>query len=194
MTGRDLLELQLAGSFNLLRERLDGLSEPEWTARSISGTSLPGFTFWHAARIIDWAVHCAIQGVPEIADRPEWQPLRAAEFAYGAGITSAEADQVAHSVSRQQVRDYLGAVQPKALEWLRGQRDADLDRVPEFEAHQRVKPRYLTPSVWAEVSDFVGKPAWQILARPCIAHIRVHAGEIDILVQASRTGNPSPAN
>jgi DinB family protein len=191
MTGRDLLEMQLAGSFNMLRERMEKLTEPEWTARAIPGTSVPGFTLWHAVRIIDWGVHCAIQGVPEIADRPEWRDLRAAEFAYGAGITSQEADQVAQSVSRSQVRGYLDAVQPAALDWLKQQRDADLDRVPEFEAHQGVKPRYRTPPVWAEVSDFVGKPTWQILARPCISHIRVHAGEVDTLLQVMRVANPS---
>ena len=191
MTGRDLLEMQLAGSFNMLRERMEKLTEPEWTARAIPGTSLPGFTLWHAARIIDWGVHCAIQGVPEIADRPEWRDLGAAEFAYGAGITSQEADQVAQSVSRSQVRGYLDAVQPAALGWLKQQRDGDLDRVPEFEAHQGVKPRYRTPPVWAEVSDFVGKPTWQILARPCISHIRVHAGEVDTLLQVMRVANPS---
>ena len=191
MTGRDVLQMQLAGSFNMLRERLDMLSDPEWSARAIPGTNLPGFTLWHAARTIDWGVHCAIQGVPEIADRPEWRDLHAAEFAYGAGITSQEADQVAQSISRHQVRGYLDAVQPAALDWLKAQLDGDLERVPEFEAHQGVKPRYRTPPVWAEVSDFVGKPAWQILARPCISHVRGHAGEIDILRQASRVGNPS---
>ncbi|TMD84707.1 MAG: DinB family protein [Chloroflexi bacterium] len=191
MTGRDVLAMQLAGSFNMLRERLDMLSEQEWTARAIPGTNLPGFTLWHALRTIDWGVHCAIQGVPEVADRPEWRNLHASEFVYGAGITSQEADKVAHLVSRDQVRDYLGAVQPAALDWLKQQSDGDLDRVPDFEAHQRVKPRYLTPPVWAEVSDFVGKPTWQILARPCISHIRVHAGEVDIQRQASRVGNAS---
>src|SRR5213082_1248547 len=100
MTGRDVLEMQLAGSFNMLRERLDMLSDAQWATRAIPGTNLPGFTVWHAARTIDWGIHCAIQGVPEIADRPEWRQLRATELAYGAGIAAAEADSVAHSVNR----------------------------------------------------------------------------------------------
>src|SRR2546430_13984024 len=109
--------------------------------------------------------------------------MGAADFAYGAGITAQEADQVAQSVSRHQVRGYLDAVQAAALAWLKARRDGDLDTVPEFEAHQGVKPRYRTPPVCAEVSDFVGKPAWQILARPRILHIRVPAGWVYILVQ-----------
>ncbi len=189
MTGKDVLEMQLTGSFNLLRDRLATVSDQEWIAREIPGTSLLGFTFWHAARTIDWAIHCAIQGVPEVGDRPEWRGMHAAELAYGAAITAEEADWVARSISRSDVLSYLGAVSEAALGWLRGRNDGDLDRVSDFEAHQRVKPRYLSAPIWNEVRDFVGVPTWQILARPCISHIRVHAGEIDILLQSLRAGH-----
>ena len=186
MTGKDVLQMQLTGSFNILQERLATVSDREWTARDIPSVSLPGFTFWHAARIIDWGIHCAIQGVPEVADRPEWRGLLADQLAYGAGITSDEADGVAQSVRRDDLSGYLDAVKDAGLGWLGSQTDTDLDRVPDLEAHQRVKPRYLTPPVWDEVSGLAGKPAWQILARPCISHIRVHAGEIDVLLQSLR--------
>lgn len=191
MTGKDVLQMQLNGSFNLLRERLESMSDEEWTTRGIAGSNKLGFFVWHAARIIDWGVHCAIQGVPEIADRAEWTALRGTELAYGAGITTEEADQVADSVSREQVRGYLAALQPAALGWLSQQSDRDLDRVPDFKAHQQAKARYLTPPVWEEVSDFVGLPTWQILARPCISHIRVHAGEVDTLLKAIRAKTPA---
>ena len=190
MKGKDVLEMQLAGSFNMLKERLATVSDDEWTSRDIPGTSLVGFTFWHAARTIDWGIHCAIQGVPEVADRPEWRRMRAADLAFGAGITPAEADGIAQSLSRTDVEAYLDAVKAAALGWLRDRSDADLDRVPDFEAHQRVKPRYLTPPVWNQVSDLAGRPVWHILARPCISHIRVHAGEIDILLASVRARAP----
>jgi hypothetical protein len=186
MTGRDVLEMQLTGSFNILRDRLGTVTDDEWTTRAVPRTSLVGFTFWHAARTIDWGIHCAIQGVPEVADGAEWRQLRAAELAYGAGITQAEADDVAHAVSRTDVAQYVEDLKTAALGWLRDRTDSDLDRVPDLEAHQRVNPRYLTPSVWAEVKDLAGLPTWQILARPCISHIRVHAGEIDTLRQVMR--------
>jgi DinB family protein len=191
MTGKDVLQMQLNGSFNLVRDRLESMSDEEWTTRGIAGSNKLGFTLWHAARIIDWGVHCAIQGVPEVADRPEFEALRGNELAYGAGITAAEADQVADSISRDEVRAYLAALQPAALGWLGQQGDTDLDRVPDFKAHQEVKARYLTPPVWAEVSDFVGVPVWHILARPCISHIRVHTGEVDMLLQAIRAKTPA---
>jgi DinB superfamily len=186
MTGKDVLEMQLTGSFNILQERLSTVSDREWTTRDIPGTSLVGFTFWHATRTIDWTIHCAIQGVPEVADRPEWSRLGAAELAFGAGITQTEADGVAKSVSRTDVGGYLDAVRESALGWLRERSDADLDRVPDMQAHQRVKPRYLTPPVWDQVGDLASRPTWQILARPSISHIRVHAGEIDILLASLR--------
>ncbi len=188
MTGKAVLEMQLTGSFNLLRDRLTTVSDQEWIAREIPGTSLLGFTFWHAARTIDWAINCAIQGVPEVADRPEWRGMRADELSYGAAITAEEADGVARSISRSDVLSYLGAVREGAVSWLRDKDDSDLDQVPDFEAHQRVKPRYLSAPVWNEVRDFVGVPTWQFLARPCISHIRVHAGETDIVLQSLRAG------
>ena len=186
MTARDVLLMQLNGSCNMLRERLESMTDHEWNGRAIPGTSKPGFIVWHGARIIDWGVHCAIQGVSEVADRPEWRGLLAAELAYGAGITDEEADQVPVSVSRDQVLAYLRAVQPAALTWLDGLSDTDLERVPDLEANQRARPRYLSAPVWAEVSSLVGLPAWHILARPCIAHIRVHVGEVDTLLRAIR--------
>lgn len=176
----------------MLRERLDTITDDEWTARVIPGTSLLGFALWHAARTIDWGVHCAIQGAPEVANRPEWKALRASEYAYGAGITDDEADRLAHSVTKNQVGGYLDALRPAVLGWFAKQSDGDLDSVPDLEAHQRGKPRYLEPAVWAEVSDLAGEPVWQILARPCISHIRVHAGQVDILRQALRV--PSKLN
>jgi hypothetical protein len=48
MTGKDVLEIQLTGSFNMLHERLATVSDQEWIDREIPETSLVGFTFWHA--------------------------------------------------------------------------------------------------------------------------------------------------
>lgn len=193
MSTVQVLQLQLNGSFNLLMELIDSMSDADWGSRAVPGTSKPGFTVWHGARIIDWGVHCAIQGVPELADRPEWAQLRGRELAYGAGITEAEADGVPESISPQQVRAYLSALKPVALGWLDRQSDAELDAIPSFQVHQQSNPRYLSPSVWAEVETLDGIPAWQILARPCVSHIRVHAGEVRTLLQMMRAVRASPA-
>jgi hypothetical protein len=186
MTGKDILQMELTGSLNLLQEHIQAVSDQEWSARAIPEGNMLGFTLWHTARIIDWGIHCAIQGVPEVADRPEWRRLLASEAAYGAGIPAELAARVAKSVSREDVGGYLGAVRLAGLAWLKDVNEADLDRVPDLYEHQQANPRYVDPAVWAEVSSLAGLPAWHILARPCIMHIRLHIGEIDLTLQAVR--------
>jgi hypothetical protein len=186
MRARDLLEFQLNGSFNLLAERLEKTTDEEWVRRAIPGTNLVGFIIWHGVRTIDWAVHTAVRGVPEVAAGARWAGRLEQRFAYGSGITLEEADLAARGVGREVVREYLAEVRGAVMGWLRGVDDAELERVPAMKEQQRVDPHYLQPEVWAEVSSMEGIPAWQILARPSMSHIRVHAGEIDTLLQALR--------
>src|SRR5436190_284722 len=101
MNGTAVIRMLLNGSFNMIQERLDGMTDEEWRERALPGTSKLGFILWHCTRILDWTVHCAFQGVPE-------------------------------------------------------------------------------------VEDLNGLPTWQILVRPCGAHIRRHMGEYDVLMQALR--------
>jgi hypothetical protein len=186
LKGSDVLEMQLGGSFNLLDQRLADVSDKEWVRRAIHGTSLPGFVLWHAARTIDWAIQCGIRGVAEVASAPEWQSIGADRWAYGAGISDVEADEVASATSRDLVRRYLAAVKSASLDWFKTQADAELDRVPDLEEHSRINPRYVSEAVWSEVSDLAGRPTWQILARPAISHVRVHVGEVDTLLKGLR--------
>ena len=69
------------------------------------------------------------------------------------------------------------------------------DRRPEVQLRYWNVPLITTkpggPAVWAEVDNFVGLPAWHILARPCISHIRVHAGEVETLLHAIRLAAPA---
>jgi hypothetical protein len=187
MTGKDVLRVQLDGSFNLIQARLEGLSDEEWNRRALAGTSKLGFILWHCARIVDWTVHSALGGQPEVADSPEWRERFPRNALYGAGIPESVADALAGTTTRRQVIDYLGEVRAAATEWLGRQTEADLDaRVP-LKANQASRPDYLEPDVWTEVADLDGLPAWQFLARPAISHIRVHAGEFDVLLKALRS-------
>jgi len=112
--------------------------------------------------------------------------MLASEAAYGAGVSTEEAERVASTVHKDDVRQYLAAVRDASLTWLTNTQPADLDQVPDLLGHQEANRRYLDPPVWAEVSSLAGLPAWQILARPCISHIRVHGGEIDMALQVVR--------
>ena len=187
MNGTAVIQMLLNGSFNMLQERLGAMTDEEWGQRALPGTSKLGFILWHCARIIDWTVHCAFQGVPEVADRAEWRERFAPEACYGAGIPDALADRVVDSTSRTDVALYLGEVKIEVGEWFARQNDQTLDAVPPMKANQAGRPGYLDPSVWAEVADLNGLPTWQILARPCGAHIRRHMGEYDVLLQALRS-------
>jgi hypothetical protein len=187
MTGTDVLGLQLDASFNLIQGRLDVLSDEEWSARALPETSKPGFILWHAARILDWAIHSALQGAAEVADRPRWRDQFTPGALYGAGIPNAVADTLAESVDRGDVINYLNEVRPAVMDWFKHQTDATLDAKVQLRANQQYRSEYLEPSVWAEVASLDGLPAWQFLTRPCISHIRVHVGEFDVLLNVIRS-------
>ena len=187
MSGRDVLRFQLAGTFNLLAARLEGVSEVEWTARALPGTSRVGFILWHCARTIDWAVHRGIRGVAQLAELPAWSGVAVLDGLAGFGISGDLADRIPELVSREQVAAYVAGLRDAALAWLDEQSDRDLDRVPDLRANHATAPGYLEPSPWAEVQDLAGEPAWHYLARPSIGHVRAHLGEVDVLLRVLRS-------
>jgi hypothetical protein len=186
--GTDVLGALLKGSFGMLEERARDAREDEWHARAVPGTNKPGFILWHCARILDWTVNLAIQGVPEVAASVPWVDRFPLEAGAGFGITQSLADRIAETVSAQELSGYLAGVRNGALEWFGRQTDDSLDLVPSMRANQQLQPFYLEPQVWAEVSDLDGLPAWQLLMRPAGAHIRRHVGEYDLLVEVLREG------
>ena len=192
MNGTAVIQMLLNGSFTMIHERLDEMTDEEWSERALPGTSQLGFILWHCSRIIDWTVQCALQGVPELADRPEWRARFLQEACYGAGIPDAVADRVVASTNRTEVALYLGEVKAAVGEWFAHQTDQTLDAVPPMKANQAGRPGYLDPAVWAEVEDLNGLPMWQVLVRPCGAHIRRHMGEYDVLLGALRAGAVTP--
>src|SRR3989475_11910909 len=117
MTGVAVLRVLLSGSFGMVQERLDAISDQEWNQRAFPSTSKPGFILWHCARILDWTIHSAIQGVPEVADLPQWQARFPREAHYGAGIPDAVADGVVATASKDTTAEYLGEVKKAALGW-----------------------------------------------------------------------------
>jgi hypothetical protein len=186
MTGIDILRLQLLGSFNLIRERIDAASGDAWTQTAVPGTSRAGFTLWHCARTIDWAVHTAVRGVPEVADGPRWTDRLAPDALFGAGIPDQVAESVPERVSPATLIEYLDELQPAVLDWLASQTPETLDAPVDLRGHQSARPEYLAPAVWGQVASLDGLPAWQVLTRPAMSHIRIHIGEVDVLTQLAR--------
>ena len=182
MRGVDLLRMQLLGSCNLVAEHALP-AEPRWTARAFDGASRPGFVLWHCARIIDWGVHTVVRDVPELGSAPQWRDRVRYDMGHGAGLTDEEADSVAAAVGAADIVDYASALRQTIAGWLDTVDDADLDAIPDLRARNAVHPRYVTPEAWQEIEGLEGLPAWQVLARPCGAHIRVHIGELETLAQ-----------
>lgn len=186
MDAKGLLEFQINGSFRLLTELADGASDAEWTARPFPTANLVGFTVWHGARTIDWAVNCVMRGARELADEANWQDIKVAGAVFGAGASREVADAVAREVPRTRVSAYLVALRQNVVAWLAALPNGDLLRPVDLKARHAAKPEYMTPPVWAELENLDGIPAWQFLARPCVSHIRVHYGEVATELEALR--------
>ena len=188
---KPILEFQVNGSFNILKQTIEGMTDEEWTSRPYPSANLVGFTAWHSLRTIDWAINTAIRGVPEMAADPEWRDVKPDGAYFGAGVSKEEADAIARKVSRSLMTGYLEALRAQAMSWLRALPSDDLDQPvdlksaggPEADHHQSV--------VWAEVEDLDGIPTWQFLARPCVSHIRVHYGEMTSQLEAMRASAPA---
>ncbi len=183
---KPLLRFQLNGSINGLREFASKVADDEWTSRPFDGANLIGFTVWHAARTIDWAVNCVLRDRPELVEGPEWKDIRRPEAFFGAGATREAADDVARTVPRQRVVDYLAAIGPEALAWLDSTPQEWLDQPVDLKSDRSRDRGYVDEPVWSAIEDLHGIPRWQFLARPGISHIRVHYGEMTSQLESLR--------
>jgi hypothetical protein len=186
VTGVDILTMQLVGSCKLVAKQADE-AEPYWKQRAFAKASLPGFVAWHCARIIDWGVHTVVRNVAELASEPQWCDRLRYEMGHGAGLSDADADDIAGTVRPHDVIEYASALRDGIVSWLDATDGVELDQVPDLRARNQEHPLYLTPSAWEEIKGLEGIPAWQLLARPCISHIRVHSGEVETLTQLLRS-------
>lgn len=186
MDVKPLLQFQLNGSFNLLGELAEGASDEEWRSRAHPDANLVGFTVWHCARTIDWAINAVLRGSSELVEDAGWSRVCAPAARFGAGASKAEADAVANEVSREGTVAYLTALKAAALDWLSSTPAEDLDRPIDLKARLVGHPEYLGAEVWEEIADLDGIPSWQFLARPAISHIRVHYGEVRAQLEAMR--------
>lgn len=181
--------MQLRSSCGLIAER-SRAAAPQWAERAFAGASLPGFVVWHCARIIDWGVNAVVRREPEVATTDRWRERIGYERGHGAGLTLSDADLAAAAMTPGDVTAYATDLMTVIDGWMSTVTDADLDREVDVHAACATNPRYETPAAWAEVENLDHLPAAQFLVRPCVAHIRVHMGELDTLlaVLTARSG------
>jgi hypothetical protein len=186
VNGVDILTMQLIGSCNLVAAQAEEAA-PCWDQRAFAKASLPGFVEWHCARIIDWGVNTVVRNVPELASQPQWRDRVRYEMGHGAGLSDLDADDIAATVAARDVTEYALSLSDGIASWLDATEASELDQVPDLRARNQDHPRYRTPTAWEEIKNLQGIPAWQFLGHACIAHIRVHSGQVDALTQLLRS-------
>lgn len=184
MDASDLLAIQLDGIGQIVNRLAAEVDVDTSRQRAFPGASLIGFSLWHLARTVDWAVNSMIRGTPEVAfDFAFKGAADARESQIGFGIQLDEADAIAGATTPLEVARYLESVLADATQWLGSH--PDLSFVPDVLAHQPDFPGYRTDFYLREVRSYKDEDwsALQILASAAVGHVRGHFGEIDVLRQ-----------
>lgn len=147
----------------------------------------PGFTLWHCARSIDWQVNCEIRGIAEVADHPRWKGRLAQDAWFGYDISLDAARQVAATVSRSNLVEYVDELKANVMSWLDALSDDELDAEPDLKSNYRSNGAYVgVPQLETWIKEDGGTPVWRLLTGACIGHVRVHTGEVRALNQIRR--------
>lgn len=180
----------LATQFNALNFHLHevaSLVEPDhWLRRSLPGTNLPAFTFWHVPRTIDSTVNMGIRGVPELIESEPWAAKRWARPEAGTGYSAEEADRLAAEVVPAEVIEYADAVRSSVGQWLKTVTDEELEAPNALKEHAAAARAYHRQGVQDAIAPLVGLPVWLILSITCYAHGWAHLEEIKMLAAAGR--------
>lgn len=182
------LQKQLANLNNGLHGITKDLTAEEWVTRPGPGQNLIGFMVWHLPRSQDMFVQTWIRGEAEIAHSGRWNdwlPLK--RLGIGAGISLEEADQIAYSVNKTEVLKYADEVHQTISDWLGDCRETDLDQHFDFRQRIAAFPEYQTAGFEREVVHLFNQPVWDLLMRPCTAHIYKHQGELEVVKKMMRT-------
>jgi hypothetical protein len=161
----------------------------DWLRRSVPGTSLPAFTFWHIPRTIDSTVNMGIRGVPELIDSPPWAAKRWARREGGTGYTEEEANQLAAEVVPDEILEYADAVRSQVSQWLKTVTDEELEAPNTLMERARASDAYRRPEVEEAIAPLLGQPVWLLLSITCYAHSWAHLEEIKLLASVGRAAN-----
>jgi hypothetical protein len=180
----------LAAQWTTLNAALHALARDlgpgEWTFRVAADQNLLGFTLWHIPACQDWTVQTWVRNTPEVRDRDAWRHRAGFErLGLAFGISLAQADTIARSVSVGDVLGYADAVLAENVSWLHTATEADLDRVPDNQAHLTRHPVYRTPGYQAEVRTMWSQTLAEVITLD-IGHGRAHLGEAALVKDLAR--------
>lgn len=188
MQANRLIASQLNAVNHQLHEVAAWMGPDDWLRRSVPGTSLPAFTFWHIPRVIDTTVNMGIRGVPELMSSQPWAAKRWARPEGGVGYSEEEADQLAAEVVPAEVLDYADAVRAQVSQWLKTVTDEELEAPNALIDRTRASDAYTRPEVEQAIAPLVGQPVWLLLSITCYAHCWAHLEEIRLLATVGRAG------
>jgi len=181
-----LLSTQLNALNFHLHEVAGSMQPADWLRRSVPGTNLPAFTFWHVPRTIDSTVNMGIRGVPELIESEPWAAKRWARPEGGTGYTVEEADRLAAEVVPAEVVEYADAVRSQVSQWLKTVTEEELDAPNTLKEHTAKAKAYYRPEVEEAIAPLAGQPVWLLVSLTCFAHGWAHLEEIKLLAAAGR--------
>lgn len=177
----------LKGSGGLVRSATEEFTDAEWVDRAMPGTNPPGFTAWHMARAVDWAVQCGVRGVPEVAAGDGFEAV-GVELGFGTGVGPEEAMAIARRMPRDLVAKYSATVIGTSVKWLEDASEQELEKQTQLAQNQAAFAVYRSEGHLADVRDLLDIPNWMLILRPAVSHIRVHYGELQTLSEVFRQG------
>lgn len=180
----------IASELNALNREMhavaDMLHPDDWLRRSVPGTNLPAFTWWHIARVVDSTANLALRGAPEIMESEPWASKAWARPGIGTGFSRDEADAVATLVAPEEVLAYADALRSHVSQWLRAAPEDELNAPARLLDRMRASAAYNQAAILEATAPFEGQPAWSVLAFACFAHGWAHLEEIRLLAQINR--------
>lgn len=186
MQASRLLASQLNSVNHQLHEVAGWMEPDDWLRRTVPGTNLPAFTFWHAARVIDSTVHLGIRGVPELIESPPWASKPWARPDVGTGYSAEEADELAAQVVPSEVLEYADAVRSQVSQWLRAITDEELEAPNTMADHLVGHGAFDRPGARESIAPLAGQPVWLLLSITCYAHGWAHLEEMRLLTALGR--------
>lgn len=187
MDAKVVLRLQLENAQSLVTDLVSSMTRDEWLARAYPAAPMLGFTAWHMPATVDWTIQAWLLDTPELRTRPPLSELPGVNPPCTAfGMPAAQADEIARTVSRDDVVAYARAAFDAAIGWIDAASEEALGATSDPVERLTAQPHQREPGYIEEVESLRGRPAWRMLVSPCYGHIRGHLGELDAALTALR--------
>jgi hypothetical protein len=130
------------------------------------------------------------RGVQEVIEDPRWQSLGSPSLSgIGVGLTEAEADALARSITLMDLLAYADAAHRTVVNWLATLSDEDLDAQPDVPARLERHPAYLSDAMRGEAPWIYERPpVWRCLS-PGMGHVREHLAQVELLKHQLRASS-----